>query len=144
MCHSVRQLERRPDRRAATKPIVPEPHGIRASDSERESAVEALRAHASAGRLSTDELEQRIESAYAAERRADLAALLEDLPPLIAPQPRDAPSSHWWLHRPMAIAILLVAIWALTGAGYFWPVWPLGAMAFSLFAHRGAPRSRGA
>jgi hypothetical protein len=21
--------------------------------------------------------------------------------------------------------VLLVAIWALTGAGYFWPVWPI-------------------
>jgi Domain of unknown function (DUF1707) len=24
-----------------------------------------------------------------------------------------------------ATSILLVAIWALTGAGYFWPVWPI-------------------
>jgi hypothetical protein len=25
----------------------------------------------------------------------------------------------------VATAVLLVAIWALTGMGYFWPVWPI-------------------
>jgi hypothetical protein len=25
----------------------------------------------------------------------------------------------------LATSVLLVAIWALTGAGYFWPVWPI-------------------
>jgi hypothetical protein len=24
-----------------------------------------------------------------------------------------------------AVSLLLVAIWALTGMGYFWPVWPI-------------------
>ena len=25
----------------------------------------------------------------------------------------------------LAVSALLVAIWALTGAGYFWPIWPM-------------------
>ena len=35
------------------------------------------------------------------------------------------------------LAILLVAIWALTGAGYFWPMWPIGAMLIGAFKHTG-------
>jgi hypothetical protein len=35
------------------------------------------------------------------------------------------------------LAILLVAIWALTGAGYFWPIWPIGAMLIGAFKHTG-------
>ena len=35
------------------------------------------------------------------------------------------------------LAILLVAIWALTGAGYFWPIWPIGAMLIGAFKHSG-------
>jgi hypothetical protein len=31
------------------------------------------------------------------------------------------------------IAVLLIAIWALTGAGYFWPMWPIGAMVLASF-----------
>ena len=25
----------------------------------------------------------------------------------------------------VAVSALLIAIWALTGAGYFWPIWPI-------------------
>jgi hypothetical protein len=32
------------------------------------------------------------------------------------------------------IALLLIAVWAVTGAGYFWPVWPLMWFAFAAFA----------
>ena len=28
----------------------------------------------------------------------------------------------------LAVSILVVAIWALTGAGYFWPMWPILGM----------------
>ena len=58
------------------------------------------------------------------------AALLADLPPhdprpSSAPGPRlDAggPADH--LRAYLVVMVALVAIWALTGAGYFWPVWP--------------------
>jgi hypothetical protein len=43
----------------------------------------------------------------------------------------------------LAIAVLLVAIWAVTGAEYFWPVWPLMWFAFAALAPRlrgGSPR----
>jgi hypothetical protein len=44
--------------------------------------------------------------------------------PVVAPPPRpgrvDAEFRAW-----AATSVLLVAIWALTGMGYFWPVWPI-------------------
>jgi hypothetical protein len=116
--------------------LVPEPHDLRASDRERETVVEALRTHAVAGRLDADELEQRIERAYTAQLRGDLVPIVADLPPQPRPQPR--PQRRLPDFSPViAIAVLLVAIWALTGAGYFWPVWPIGAMALGAFKHGG-------
>jgi hypothetical protein len=44
--------------------------------------------------------------------------------PVVAPAPRparfDSEVRSW-----IATSALLVAIWALTGMGYFWPVWPV-------------------
>jgi hypothetical protein len=40
------------------------------------------------------------------------------------------------------VAFVLVALWALTGAGYFWPVWPLGFWALGVLKHPGARRRR--
>jgi hypothetical protein len=121
--------------------IVPTPHDVLASDPEREAVAEALRAHAVAGRLDAEELEQRLELAYAARRRADLLPLLADLPRPAAPpppRPRTLPS----VPVVPLVMVLLVAIWALTGAGYFWPIWPIGAMLLSSLKHRGYARSR--
>jgi Domain of unknown function (DUF1707) len=117
-------------------PFVPEPYDLRASDREREAVVEALRAHAASGRLDADELEQRVERAYAAVSRADLVPIVADLP---APEParprrRVIPD----VSPLIAIAVLLIAIWAVTGAGYFWPMWPIGALALSAVKHRGS------
>lgn len=53
---------------------------LRASDADRERAAQALRHHCSVGRLTVDELEERMAAAYAARTLGELAALLEDLP----------------------------------------------------------------
>jgi signal transduction histidine kinase len=34
-----------------------------------------------------------------------------------------------------SISLFLVAVWAVTGAGYFWPVWTLGGLAFGVLVH---------
>ena len=115
--------------------LVPQPHGLLASDAERERVTDALRTHAAAGRLDPEELEERLELAFAARTRADLVPLVADLPePAVRPRrprriPRVAPV--------IPLAILLVAIWALTGAGYFWPIWPIAAMLIGVFKHSG-------
>src|SRR5215468_5854523 len=53
---------------------------MRVSDSDRERAADVLREAAGHGRITMDELEERLELAYAAKTYADLAALTRDLP----------------------------------------------------------------
>lgn len=53
---------------------------IRASDGEREQTIERLRAAAGEGRLTLEELADRIENATASRTRAQLSALTADLP----------------------------------------------------------------
>lgn len=55
---------------------------LRASDRDREKAVTELRMHHAAGRLDDDELEERIDVAYAARTVGPLYDVLRDLPVL--------------------------------------------------------------
>jgi hypothetical protein len=50
------------------------------ADSDRESAIERLREHMLAGRLTAEEFEDRVGAAHAARTRADLDAIRRDLP----------------------------------------------------------------
>src|SRR4051812_50002415 len=61
----------------------------RASDAEREAAADRLRVAAGDGRLDPDELEQRLEQAYAARTVGELTELTRDLPAPRAPVRRD-------------------------------------------------------
>jgi len=54
---------------------------LRASDSDRERAVETLRYAASDGQLTVDELEERVSTAYAARTRNELDRIVADLSP---------------------------------------------------------------
>jgi hypothetical protein len=53
---------------------------MRVSDADRDRAAEVLREAAAQGRLSMDELDERLELAYAAKTYADLAPITRDLP----------------------------------------------------------------
>lgn len=35
----------------------------------------------------------------------------------------------------VVVNTMLVIIWAVTGAGYFWPIWPIGGWAIGLALH---------
>jgi hypothetical protein len=71
---------------------------IRASDAEREQAVERLRAHAVDGRLTLEEFARRIDSAYAARTRDELEELMHDLPEVPAQtRPAAAKSRRRWV-----------------------------------------------
>jgi Domain of unknown function (DUF1707)/2TM domain len=124
---------------------------LRASDAEREQVIGDLRAHAGEGRLTVDELDERIGRADGARTRRELAALTADLPPRsrartsaqAARGAREGFGEH--LRAYLMVMALLVAIWALTGAGYFWPVWPALGWGIGLMSHAGAmrgPRTR--
>ncbi|MCF2529110.1 DUF1707 SHOCT-like domain-containing protein [Yinghuangia soli] len=54
---------------------------MRASDVDREAAVDLLRNHHDQGRLTLDEFTDRVGSAYGAVTLGELAVLLKDLPP---------------------------------------------------------------
>ena len=117
---------------------------IRAGDADREAVIERLRANVTDGRLSMEEFEDRVALVWMARTFGDLDRITDDLPvPVSMQQPvrRSGPPVR---HRPpprddsvrvvagslMMIAVFLVVIWALTGAGYFWPIWPI--LAFGL------------
>jgi fatty acid desaturase len=106
---------------------------LRASDGDRERTVDELRAHAADGRLTVEELEERVQRALAARTIGELTSLTRDLPNQVPPAHPDSP--HRRRRRPevrvfLAVMALLIAIWALSGAGYFWPVWPLVGWGF--------------
>jgi hypothetical protein len=74
---------------------------LRVSDADREQAAEVLRKAAGDGRITFDELDERLASAYAARTYGDLASVTHDLPepgPVppadIAPSPGQFPAAR--------------------------------------------------
>jgi hypothetical protein len=68
---------------------------LRASDSERDAAAERLRLAAGEGRLTLDELADRLDAALKATTRAELEPLTADLP--AAPPPATADRGRRWI-----------------------------------------------
>jgi uncharacterized protein DUF1707 len=62
------------------QPVPADPRQMRAADTDRDQTAELLRRAAAEGRISFDELDERIGRAYAAKTFADLEALTRDLP----------------------------------------------------------------
>jgi uncharacterized protein DUF1707 len=113
--------------------------GLRASDAERERAAESLREHHADGRLTTDELEERTERAYAAKTLGDLDQLFGDLPRLRVPDGERRPPRPWIWPPAFAFPIVatLVAIAVVTSAHVLWLAWPLMFFVFFRFARVG-------
>jgi hypothetical protein len=61
---------------------------LRASDRDREDVTEHLRKHCVEGRITLEELEERLEGVMAAATVADLSGFISDLPPPAAPRNR--------------------------------------------------------
>jgi Domain of unknown function (DUF1707) len=53
---------------------------VRVGDADREATAAELREHYASGRLTLDELNERLDQAFAAKTRADLNAVMRDLP----------------------------------------------------------------
>lgn len=58
---------------------------VRVGDAERDAAAAQLREHYTVGRLTLDELNERLDQVFAARTRADLSAVTRDLPYVSAP-----------------------------------------------------------
>jgi hypothetical protein len=69
-----------------------DPSGLRAADSDRERVAEVLRQAAGDGRLTLDELDERLGRAYAAKTYAELEPITSDLPQAAA-DPRGSPAA---------------------------------------------------
>jgi hypothetical protein len=77
-------------------PIKPDPALLRISDHERQEFIDGLTRHCAEGRLTFEELDERIASVWSARTRAELRPLGEDLPEL-APAKGSAPTLQSWL-----------------------------------------------
>jgi len=108
---------------------------LRVADADREQLIEELREHAVAGRLTSEELEERIGGAYGASTRADLDALRADLPVSSTSVKLALVKRKGQLRRRLlqeaggsvGVSLLSVGIWLASGpAGSFWPGWAIG------------------
>ena len=114
-----------------------DPRQLRASDEQRERAAQALREHFAAGRITEDELSQRVQAVYDARTEAELDGQLSDLPKLPAtPQQQKAELVERRRHLQRRLIqqtgwsfggfLVCTAIWLATGAhGAFWPIFVL-------------------
>ena len=108
---------------------------LRASDQDRDRAAAQLREHFAAGRISQDELNERVQTAYAARTQQELDMLLFDLPALPATRQEaraELVERRRHLQRRLiqesggglAIFAVCVVVWASDGThNGFWPGW---------------------
>jgi hypothetical protein len=107
---------------------------LRISDEQRDRAAQEIREHFAAGRLTDDELSERVQAAYSARTEGELKTLLADLPKLPATraqQKAEIAQRRRDLQRRLlqeagggsGAFLICTAIWLATGAnGFFWPI----------------------
>ena len=124
---------------------------LRASDADRQTVVTDLQRHYADGRLTTEELRERIGLAMASRTYSDLEELQRDLPRAVSVAQAStaaccntsSPTQAQWRQsfRAHALSYLLVIsglviIWLLSSpGGYFWPVWPMFGWGMGLASH---------
>lgn len=119
------------------------PNRLRTSDKEREQVAEILRAAMTEGRLTLEEGEERLAAVYAAKYRDELGPLTADLPDggrrALAETPEARAATRRGVRRHtgfvLAIAAILIGLWVISGAHFFWPVIPLAFLFMGLFRH---------
>jgi uncharacterized protein DUF1707 len=117
---------------------------LRIGDAERQEAARQLQQHFADGRLTWEELDERLQTAYAARLTAELTPLFADLPDLPPPPPppatvrsraeglagwarrRDVRALMLWTF--LAVAIVTVLEWHFVPIVLIW--------AFVVFGHR--------
>lgn len=113
---------------------MPPDADLRASDEQRDRTAVELREHFAAGRLTDEELSDRVDAAYSARTEGELKSLLADLPKLPATRAQQkaeiAQRRHDLQRRLLQEAgggsgafLICTAIWLASGAsGFFWPI----------------------
>ncbi len=112
-----------------------DPSQLRVADADREQLVAELHEHAVAGRLTSEELEERTEAAYRATTRADLDAVRADLPVSSTSVALALDKRKGQLRRRLmqeaggglTVSALCVGVWLASGpSASFWPGWIIG------------------
>src|ERR671924_2149236 len=107
------------------------------SDADRARVVGELRDHYEAGRLTVEELQERVDEAHAARTESQLRHVLRQLPP--AKLPSVSPRDTRWRSLALQYAlvnVVAILIWLFSGAhGDFWPKWVL-VVTLIMFARR--------
>jgi hypothetical protein len=102
---------------------------MRVSDADREQVAERLREHFAAGRLTSEELDERVATALNAKTVGDLRAVMADLPEPTPPGRQARQEVPDWTYRPVygyrrgprllpLGLILLFAVIVLPSAGF--------------------------
>ncbi len=116
---------------------------IRISDADRERVAARLREHFAEGRLSSEELDERISAALSAKTAGDLRRVMADLPDPGLAVPPGRPSPPWAARGPvfrrgpriMPLAILaLIAALVIPGAAWFFLLFFQVILLFGLMA----------
>jgi hypothetical protein len=97
------------------------------ADSDRATATDELRRHYDSGRLTLEEFENRFSEVQTARTRGDLEHALRQLPrsePAASLRLRDRRWSSLALQYAV-VNVVCILVWALSGAGDFWPKWVL-------------------
>jgi hypothetical protein len=111
---------------------------VRASDADRDATARQIRDHFAAGRLTQDELDERLSAAYAARTVDALQRVQADLPalpPTPAEQRAELAARRTRLQRQLiqqtggslGLFVVCCVIWLAAGAHHqsFWPIWVL-------------------
>jgi hypothetical protein len=119
---------------------------LRVGDADRQAVVKELQRHYVEGRLTSEELGERVSHALGARTFGDLAALLTDLPPLqdsLDPLPEHASNGAQgqaeWFGPSLGLVLMLVGlvamlvIFAWPGAHFGFFPWPLLIWGFFFF-----------
>ncbi len=109
----------------------------RAAGNGTDAAFAELRRQYVEGRLGLAELEERVEALYSSAG--------VPRPRGVTPEhPAGRSGGHGRVLRAIAnahfttyvlVMLLLVGIWAVTGAGYFWPIWPMMGWGIGVACH---------
>ena len=121
-------------------PRRPEAAGLRASDRDRDVVLGVLAEGYADGRLTKDEYDERAAATTAARTLGELPVLILDLVParpalsprdelaLASPEDLQARAVAKYAARrrtavsgALVTSLVVIVIWALTGAGFFWP-----------------------
>ncbi|WP_410656507.1 DUF1707 domain-containing protein [Amycolatopsis sp. lyj-112] len=122
------------------------PSRLRAADTDRERVASLIQAAGGEGRLTLEEVEDRLSTVYATKYTDELDGLTSDLPrpaPKRRPVAFGHPAVRIHLAVAVALSVLLIVRWTVSGVPFFWPAMPMFWLAVSVLAHARIRGARG-